>query len=230
MPRRTVVPHVQSERTLAPLAYGSPLPAFPTLGSTSCGSRLPSRTLKAGSGRPSERPSCELASKRPSYVAALLALRLAQSPTTVAATSDVPCRRCRPLRRLRPCGASQPRAGVTMPVPSAQPGMDSARWDLKLNTFTLLLHSAVQGAELVAWSTLPPSERAQRLGSCMLLLMPVLLAGWAPCRYLRCERTCLYLRMLACTCAAAGACWRAITRTVGYTHTSPPSPSAGTAS
>lgn len=63
-----------------------------------------------------------------------------------------------------------------------------AAWDLRLNTFTMLLHSAVQGAELVAWGALPPSERAQRLGSCLLLLVPVLLAGLAPSLYLRCAR------------------------------------------
>ena len=73
-------------------------------------------------------------------------------------------------------------------VAAPHPGrssLDQAGWDLRLTAFTLLLHSAVQAAELVGWHALPPSERAQRLGSCLLLLLPVLLSGLAPCLYLR---------------------------------------------
>lgn len=48
-----------------------------------------------------------------------------------------------------------------------------------------MLHSAVQLVELVNWSALPASERLQRIGSCVLLMVPCVLAAFMPRFYLR---------------------------------------------
>lgn len=62
---------------------------------------------------------------------------------------------------------------------------DDCRLDRRLHLFSLALHSAAQTASLSAWATLPDSEKAQRLGSILLLAMFWAAARLAPRLYRR---------------------------------------------
>lgn len=101
------------------------------------------------------------------------------------------------MTAIGPAAAAVSNATITAtvrPAPQRRPARmqqascDQASWDFRLNLFTLLLHSCVQVVELRAWGSLPPSERAQRVLSCIHLLVPTLLAALAPKLYLRCVR------------------------------------------
>lgn len=86
--------------------------------------------------------------------------------------------------QAQPTGALRP-PPLPPPRPPPATAMDDASLDRRLFTFSLLLHGAAQMTILINWSSLPPSERAQRLGSVAWLAVFPLLAACAPRLYLR---------------------------------------------
>ncbi|PRW45349.1 hypothetical protein C2E21_5920 [Chlorella sorokiniana] len=70
------------------------------------------------------------------------------------------------------------------------------RIDRRLQLFGFALHTATQIASLLAWSTLPASERTQRVGSVAVQLAFLLLPWLVPAFYLRWRRSILIIERL----------------------------------
>ena len=94
-----------------------------------------------------------------------------------------------PSRRQQLQEAAHPAPPLSPPPPPppsrvTPAGLD-ASLDRRLFLFSLVLHGCTQLISLLQWSALPPSERAQRLGSVAWLAAFPLLAALAPRFYLR---------------------------------------------
>lgn len=104
------------------------------------------------------------------------------------------CAPCNPyLMRAHPTFASPARPPVHLPACLLTPTPARAPTCLQLTFIGFLLHGVTQLASLLSWSSLPLSEKSQRVGSIFFAASIWLLPTLAPALYMRYRKEALIL-------------------------------------